>query len=323
MSNTSFIGLPERLSLTPEQWRQILSQFACDMRVALPGIVQSFNPVAQTVVVQLALRERVNQNYIPANLAIQPLQDVPIVLPRGGGYAITVPIVEGDEVLVIFGDMCIDSWWQSGEVQDQLVKRRHDLSDGFAILAPWSQPRTLPEYSQSSIQIRTTDDPSTYMEIINGQISSNANLNCPSAASATFTDQTGRIFTVINGVVSNAEGSLSGLINSTFFTQATNAINSCNALADLQRIVNDMFNGFHAVTSDITLQVASLATLAAGVSTLAEVVTWITNFQAFVLGPITNLTSQLASLTTQFTALVTAATNRATALGGSIVIPPI
>ena len=33
-----------------------------------------------------------------------------------------------------------DSWWQSGGIGVPIESRMHDLSDGFAILAPTSQP---------------------------------------------------------------------------------------------------------------------------------------------------------------------------------------
>ncbi len=50
--------------------------------------------------------------------------------------------------------MCIDSWWELGGIQNQQEKRRHDLSDGFAILGVWSQPRVLESYSIDSCQLR-------------------------------------------------------------------------------------------------------------------------------------------------------------------------
>lgn len=131
-----------------------------DLRVACPGIIQSFNSIEQTVTVQLSLRESVNDSeYNKSWKEIPPLLDVPIVIPRAGGYCITMPIKKGDECLVIFADMCIDAWWQHGGIQNQMDKsmRRHDLSDGFAILGPWSQPRVLKNYSTNSCQIRNEE----------------------------------------------------------------------------------------------------------------------------------------------------------------------
>lgn len=140
------------------------------LRVAMPGIIQSFDPAEQTVTVQLAIREqRVDADGNKTWLDIPQLVDVPVVFPRAGGYVLTMPIASGDECLVIFGDACIDAWWQSGGVQNQIDCRRHDLSDGFAIPGPWSQPQGIPNYSTSTAQFRTVDG-SAYVELAGSNI---------------------------------------------------------------------------------------------------------------------------------------------------------
>lgn len=134
------------------------------LRVAAPGIIQSFNAKEQTVTVRLAIREKVRLDGDEKWVEIPLLLDVPIVIPRAGGYCLTLPVQPGDECLVVFGDMCIDAWWQSGGVQNQIDCRRHDLSDGFAILGCWSQPNTIPKYSTSTAQLRNNAG-SAYVEI--------------------------------------------------------------------------------------------------------------------------------------------------------------
>lgn len=160
------IGYGERLRDPATQWRVALKQFAAMMRVACPAIIQSFDPDTQTVTVILALRENVEMKvaqdgetpiFNRRDVQIKPLLKLPIVIPRAGGFLITLPIQKGDECLVVFGDMCIDGWWQSGGVQNQIERRRHDLSDGFAILGCWSQPRLVTDYSTDSAQVRTED----------------------------------------------------------------------------------------------------------------------------------------------------------------------
>lgn len=143
-----------------EKNRLMGDKWNIDLRVASPGIIQSFDQIEQTVTVQLVLRENVsNSEYEKQWKEIPQLLDVPIVIPRAGGYCITMPIQKGDECLVIFGDMCIDAWWQHGGIQNQMDKsmRRHDLSDGFAILGPWSQPKVIKNYSTDSCQIRNEE----------------------------------------------------------------------------------------------------------------------------------------------------------------------
>lgn len=137
---------------------------------ALPGIIQSFNAVQQTVVVQPAVRAVVfNVNGQPTNLALPLLMDCPVQFPGGGGYTLTFPVAAGDECLVVFSSRCIDAWWQSGGVQNQAVLRMHDLSDGFALLGFRSVPRALSAVSTSATQLRS-DDGGTFVEVGAGEI---------------------------------------------------------------------------------------------------------------------------------------------------------
>ncbi|WP_446030631.1 Gp138 family membrane-puncturing spike protein [Lelliottia amnigena] len=135
------------------------------IRVALPGIVQSFDPDSVTAVVQPAIRSVETDNdgkRITSNYPL--LVDVPVVFPRGGGCTLTFPVKAGDECLVIFGDRCIDFWWQSGGVQEPVDDRMHDLSDAFCIVGPQSQAQKISGISTSAAQFRS-DDGSTFFEI--------------------------------------------------------------------------------------------------------------------------------------------------------------
>lgn len=163
------IDLNQRAPSEERQNRLNERAAAIKTRVAIPGIIQSFDAAEQTVTVQPALREKMLVDGDESWVDIPLLVDVPIVLPRAGGYALTLPIKPGDECLVVFGDMCMDAWWQSGGVQNQVECRRHDLSDGFAVLGCWSQPRVIPNYSTSTAQLRS-DDGGAYVEISGNNI---------------------------------------------------------------------------------------------------------------------------------------------------------
>jgi len=131
----------ERCASMADVMAALKSSVMAELRVAMPGIVQDWDPQQQTVTVRLAIREKVSSGGISQEVEIPLLVDVPVVMPRAGGYGLYFVPGEGDECLVVFADACIDSWWQSGDVQSQADKRRHDLSDGFAILGCWSQPQ--------------------------------------------------------------------------------------------------------------------------------------------------------------------------------------
>jgi hypothetical protein len=157
VTNTPYLSIAQLANSPTAHVDNALSAFACDTRVCCPGIIQSFDSAKQTVKVKMALREKVFVNQRATNKEIPTLVDVPIVIPRGGNFLLTVPISAGDECLVVFADQCIDSWWQSGGVQSPSKLRRHSLSDGFAILGTVSQPKVVSSYSTSSAQLRNLD----------------------------------------------------------------------------------------------------------------------------------------------------------------------
>ena len=182
MSETSINSIPQILGSDHLQWGAAIAQAMAGLRVCLPGIIQSFDPVKQTVVVQCAIQETVKKNGVMTPTTIPLLLDVPIVLPRAGGFTLTLPIAQGDECLVFFADLNINSWWQSGGVQPRMDGRRHDFSDAFAIPGPWSQPRVLSSYATDSVQLRR-DDGSAQVEISAAQIGmiwGNAHVNITS-----------------------------------------------------------------------------------------------------------------------------------------------
>lgn len=137
---------------------------------ALPGIIESVNYAKATVSVQPSIKAKVLAEDGSSSWVKLPLLvDVPVVLPSGGGFAVTLPIASGDEVLVIFSSRCIDAWWQSGGVQVQSDLRMHDLSDGFAIPGPRSVPNAISNWSQDALEVRSLDG-ATYVRVKDDEI---------------------------------------------------------------------------------------------------------------------------------------------------------
>jgi|GEM_PF-649524 uncharacterized protein (DUF2345 family) len=194
-----FINYPTMLSgqfsMMQEALKRTFSQYDFDLRCAAPGIIQSFDEETQTVTVQLVIRDLIYIDTLQS-VPIPLLADVPIIVPRAGDFVITIPPKKGDECLVVFADSCIDSWWKEGEdkigdpnlrgTRDPMSRRRHDLSDGFAILGVWSQPNKVEKYATDGLEIRTVDgknkiqlqdelikifvNEDTYIEVKDGQI---------------------------------------------------------------------------------------------------------------------------------------------------------
>lgn len=139
------------------QWKEFLRQALNELRVSIPAIVVDFDSETQTATVQVAIREVVRMPDGMQNVAIFPISNVPVCFPSAGGFSLTLPVQPGDEGLLVFWDMCADLWYSRGGIQNQLERRRHDLTDCAFYPGGRSQPRALSGYSSNSAQLRSDD----------------------------------------------------------------------------------------------------------------------------------------------------------------------
>jgi len=120
---------------------------------ALPAIITAFDREEQTVTVRLSIKRNIGGE----SVEIAPIIDIPVVQPSAGGFHITLPIKAGDECLVIFAERAIDTWFEHGGVQAPAERRRHDISDGFAIIGVNSKPNGIPHYNIHGLDIRNEE----------------------------------------------------------------------------------------------------------------------------------------------------------------------
>lgn len=192
----------ERLGDEEETLRMAFDAQLAQVWTALPAIVTAVNFDNMTISAQPAITG--SQSFPDGSsksVNLPLLVDVPIQFPNAGGFALTLPIVAGDEVLIVFASRCIDGWWQSGGVQDGIEFRMHDLSDGFAIVGISSVPNVIPNISATNAQLRTkTGD--TYVELTpDGKI----NLVAPSSVAITSPSVTmSGTLAVTGGITSQA-----------------------------------------------------------------------------------------------------------------------
>ena len=146
----------ERINQLEPALRGAIEGYLTELWTALPGIVEKFDGEEMTVEVKSALTFQYRDQHNELQPISMPnLIHLPVICMTGGGYSLTFPVKQGDEVLVVFACRCIDQWWGFGGVQPQAEFRLHDISDGFAIIGPRSKPRALPSYSTNSVQLRS------------------------------------------------------------------------------------------------------------------------------------------------------------------------
>ena len=128
---------------------------------SLPGIVQSFDAEKQTAAVYPAIKQKYETE--DGTIEERPfpvLQQVPVQFPRGGGFAVTFPLIQGDTGMLIFADRCITDWLIQGGLQSQAVRRAHDLSDAVFIPGVSSRRDNIPDFNASGAEIRNLSNDS-------------------------------------------------------------------------------------------------------------------------------------------------------------------
>lgn len=221
--NEPRFSITERLGTQEELIRKATEQMSYRMRVAGPGIVQEFDSVKQIVKVSLAITEDlVLDGVMTRGVKIPLLVDVPIVFPRAGNFVLTMPVTVGDECFIVFADSCIDGWWQSGGIQNQIDRRRHDLSDGFAILGCWSQPNVISNYSTSSAELRNLNN-DTKVSLSDSSVFISGSVSVVIEAGSTITLSNGSISVQISGSNIIIDGDNLTTIDGRVFLQHTHS----------------------------------------------------------------------------------------------------
>ena len=106
--------------LSPAERDALKQDILSSLHCALPGTVLSFDAESQTAEIQPAVRI--------GSMSFPILADVPVFMP------VPFEINAGDACLVIFADINVDAWLESGEAEAPPSARKHSLSDGFAFV---------------------------------------------------------------------------------------------------------------------------------------------------------------------------------------------
>ena len=112
--------MSEATYFSPAEREALKQDIFASLHCALPGTVVSFDAEKQTAEIQPAVKA--------GCLSYPILADVPVFMP------IPFDVSPGDACLVVFADVDIDSWFETGEATVPRSTRRHSLSDGFAFV---------------------------------------------------------------------------------------------------------------------------------------------------------------------------------------------
>jgi hypothetical protein len=140
------------------------------VHTAIPGVIVGFDYDSDTQTYyarcQPAIKMRVTVPGQPTrDVELPVIERVPVCLPhsRHAGLYVTVPIVEGDECLLVFSERAIDNFLKCGGVQpqpqtlDTQSARHHDLTDCICIPGIYTLVDGIQDWTQDAVELRNKD----------------------------------------------------------------------------------------------------------------------------------------------------------------------
>ena len=133
-----------------------------DYRTAIPGVVESVAPDGTWVNVRPAVNMVQSLDGQTKDVPMPVLQKVPLMIPGSKtlGLFVCVPVVAGDDGLLVVCDRAIDNWQFGSGVSrspDAPSPRHHDLTDAVFIPGLQRMSGAIDAYPTNGIEIRTTD----------------------------------------------------------------------------------------------------------------------------------------------------------------------
>ncbi len=156
----------------------VLNYFGRDLKLNFNchhiGTIESFDSVMQTAKVSINYVKSFLQIDTPAsvqgaqqsagatsitNKNYPVLVSAPVMFLGGGNGALTFPVANGDECLILFNDRDMDNWWSSGASSSAPnTTRLHSFSDAIILVGLRSLPNVLTSFDSDAVAIRMGDN---------------------------------------------------------------------------------------------------------------------------------------------------------------------
>lgn len=132
--------------------RSLVDSMLLDLNVCMPAKIVTYNPLTQYADVQIQLF----QGFSDGSLVPYPIiPNVPVKHPRafGGKAFMHMPLVIGDDVLLVFSQRSIDNWKTQGVMSDPDDLRKHHITDAFALIGGSGLPEAFSVSNPLAIEI--------------------------------------------------------------------------------------------------------------------------------------------------------------------------
>lgn len=136
---------------------RILDSRLSGLHTALPGRVKSYDATKQTADIEPMISRQVPLGGPEEDIELElipVLPSVPVLFMSAGGFFISVPLQEGDPVLLIFCERDINHYRTTGDVGDPSTPQTHGLNGAICIPVNFGQyTNTLSDVSSTNLTL--------------------------------------------------------------------------------------------------------------------------------------------------------------------------
>lgn len=169
------------------------------------GTIQSFDATTQTAKASINYKK----TYLEFDRAsgtsdkqiyrdYAPVVDAPVVTLGGGSSALTFPIEQGDECLILFNDRDIDNWFAGSSNSPPATPRLHSYTDAFILVGVRSKANAISDYDTDAAGFRYGGNSvKIYQDKVVIGIGENTSLEINSAGKLKITNSTGEFVSAL------------------------------------------------------------------------------------------------------------------------------
>lgn len=165
------------------------------VHTALPARVESYDAASQKISAKPLVRALTpTADGGELNESVPIINDVPVVFPRAGGFFISLPVQQGDHVLLIFNERSVDKFIAGeGDEVDPIDPRDHDLSDAVALVGFYPFSKSLADAISANLVLGK--EAGTQVHIKDGEI------DLGSENAADFVAQAQKVLTELSAII--------------------------------------------------------------------------------------------------------------------------
>lgn len=141
----------------PELISSAIASALLDVHVSIPAVVKKYDPTTQTCDAQPVTKRALKK--LDSELKteeIPTIQNIPVVFPRGNGFAMTFPLLAGDHVMLLFSETSFAQWRSNGILSEPGDVKRFPLS--YPVALPGLSPSLLALQSASATKMLLGSD---------------------------------------------------------------------------------------------------------------------------------------------------------------------